>query len=475
MGKRGEDSVYPRRLDTNVAGAEGELTVNVKGTKAFVHDGKTPGGVPLVDALGSGLKRVNGVSILNKRPLRVIGMGDSIMQGSSTAQDSGMHNGSVIPPNWNDGAGIFEQTLWKANGTAGAFAQYMFVANMGIAGQTTTQVLARFQTDVVDQQPDVCILIVGTNDILSGMTEAQIKPLMNNIEQMVLQCIDAGIQVFLCTPPCKDEAAPETQAVQPYYYDLARYYSIPLLDINRIVVNPANGTYKASYSDDGVHPGPVACDLISTEFAKALANPEQYINRPFLAACSTITPGIQSNLCLNGNFAQGDSTDTPPNPLAWTSDQSDPDGAGSGVANTAAWTVDAALPFTGKKFVYTVPATGKDQAYAMYSTDINSGFVPGDVLEFAASYKQSGFVPATSIGGTFQLSFNGPFGNTARPINLLPVNADMVVSQECYVPQGCDTINVQLYTQDKNIVYTVQNVTLTNRSYRQRVWQAGQQ
>jgi lysophospholipase L1-like esterase len=467
MGKRGDESVYPRRLDTNVAGAEGELTVNIAGNKAFVHDGKTPGGVPLVDAIGSGLKRINGISVLNRRPMRTVGIGDSIVQSSSASQPSGVTpNGVTIPPNWNDGAGIFEQTLWKANGEATNHAQYQFIANNGIAGQTSAQILARFSQDVIALKPDVAFIIAGTNDILSGMTEAQlIAPLMNNIEQMIMRCVAAGIAPFLCTPPCKDEAIPETQSVQQYYYDLANFYGIPLLDINRLVVNPATGAYKAGYSADGVHPNATACDAISTELALALASPERYINRPWLAPVSGLTPGVQANLIMNGNFAQG--ADGDGNPLGWTTNLSAP--------NTGVFTVDAAVPFTGKKFVYTVPANGIDQLYALFSTDINSGFTAGDVLDLALSYKQSGFVPATSIGGTFQVAFDGPFSGSARPVNLLPTNFDGVLHQECYVPQGCTTINVQLYSQDKGIVYTVQNVTLTNRTYRQRVWQPGQQ
>lgn len=461
---RGDKEVFPRRLDTNVAGAEGELTVSVSGRKAFVHDGKTPGGVALVDALGAGLFRTPaGFSMLNLRPIRVVGIGDSIMQGNSNSNDAGIVNGSPVPLNWNDSSGVFETSLWKANADTSAYAQYQFMANQGIGGQTSAQILARMQTDVIALKPDVAFIIAGTNDLLGNMGDEGRAALMSNIEQMIIQCIAEGIVPILCTPPPKTDLPFEPTEIQPYFYDLARFYGILLLDMYRVVVDPATGGYKAGWSADGVHPSPVAIDAISTEFAKALAAPQRYINRPYLSATGSLLVNQQANMCLNGNFTQG--LDGGGNPLAWT--------AGLSGTNTLAVTANAALPFTGKKFVYTVPANGTDQLYPLFSNNINSGFEPGDVLEFAAGFSQSGMVPGTSNGNTFQLAFDGA-GGFARPINLFPFNGDFVVNQQAYVPQGCTTINVQMYSQDKNVVYTLQNVTLTNRSARERIWTPGQ-
>lgn len=470
MVRRGDVQVFPRRLDTNVAGQEGELTTNVAGNKAFIQDGRTPGGVPLVDAIGAGLKRINGVSILNRRPMRIIGVGDSIMQSNSNIEESGVGpTGVPIPPNWNVGVGIFEQTLWKANGDPDSHCQYEFVANRGIAGETTAQILARFDTDVIAAAPDAVFIIAGTNDTFVGMMPSDIADTMNNVEQMVMKCMAIGAEVFLCTPPPKDEAPVDTQNIQPFYYLLARAYSLPLLDINRICVNPVNGAYKDGYSADGVHPLAATCDIVATEFAKAMIYPERYINRPWLCPTSDINPGGYGNLVLNGNFAQG--VDEDGKPLAWDSNVAVDE-------NTLDVSVAATLPFTGQKFTYTVPAEGdggQSGVYGLFGNNINFPFSPGDVLEFASAYKQTGMDPATSIGGTWQVNFDGPFGASARPVNTLPVAADMLVYHECYVPQGATTINVQLYSQDYGVSYTVQNVTLLNRSYLENIWTPGQQ
>lgn len=467
MTRRGDQAFYPRRLDSKVAGADGELTVSIDGKRAYVHDGKTPGGIALVDALGGGLKRVSGVSIPNRRPARIIGIGDSIMQSSSSSSPNGVDaKGATIPPNWTAGSGIFEQSLWKAN-NLGTNAQFQYIGNMGIGGQTTTQILARFDNDVIAQKPDACFIIAGTNDLTAEYgtpaAKAIVAQCMNNIEQMVLKCLLAGIQVFLATPPPRDAANVSTQNIQPYYYDLARYYAIPILDINRVVVDPATGTYKAGLSADGVHPNATACDSISTELAKAFANPEQYIRRPFIAPVAFLTVNNDSNLCVNGNFSQG--VDGGNNPLGWTSNQSS--------GNTISVATPASLPFTGNKAVYTVPGGGAAGAYALFSNNLNAAFQAGDVMELTCGMKITGMNPASSQGVSLLLTFDGPYANSASPLHTCVTNVDGIVSCEAYVPQGCTTVNVQVYSQDVSVTYTMQNITLTNRSARARVWAPG--
>ena len=457
---RGDQSVFPRRLDTqNVAGADGELTVSISGKMAFIHDGKTPGGIPLVDSLGPGLMRsTKGYTLLNKRPIRILGIGDSIMQDNSSSFASGTGPNGPIPSNWSDSIGLFETSLWRANAVSTQRPPYKFIANMGIGGQTTSQILARFQTDVIAQNPDVCFIIAGTNDLLFGMGPAGIKSLMNNVEQMLMLCIANGIQPILCTPPCKTDTPAEPMEIQPYYYDLAAYYGIPLLDIYRLVTNPADGTYIDTFSADGIHPSPQAIDVIATEFAKALANPEAYIRRPYIATVGLLTPGSNAQMILNANFTQGGG-DTP---NGWTINTS------IGSADTSG---AAVAPYTGFKYVYTSTGEG---GYALYSTDINTNFQPGDVLDLVASVAITGMTPGTSVGPSFQIAFDG-FGGDARPLNSFPYNGEVVVDQECYVPQDCTTMNVQLYIQDADATFTVQGMTLTNRSARQRIWQPGLQ
>ena len=72
----------------------------------------------------------------------------------------------------------------------------------GVSGQNTTQMLTRFQEDVIDLNPQVVVIMGGTNDLAQGVTKDQI---VANIAAMAEMAKDAGIKVVICTvTPCND-------------------------------------------------------------------------------------------------------------------------------------------------------------------------------------------------------------------------------------------------------------------------------
>lgn len=85
------------------------------------------------------------------------------------------------------------------------------LTNAGIAGQRTDEMLARFQTDVVDHHPDICIILAGQNDILQGRL---IQDTIRNIRTMVSLCKKNKIWPLLVYLPIKaPEDAVNKQAV----------------------------------------------------------------------------------------------------------------------------------------------------------------------------------------------------------------------------------------------------------------------
>jgi hypothetical protein len=75
--------------------------------------------------------------------------------------------------------------------------------NKGVPGNTTDQMLARFQTDVIDLQPDVVHIMGGTYDAIDETWPAgsQCGPdACANIDAMTQMAHDAGIQVVVGTP-----------------------------------------------------------------------------------------------------------------------------------------------------------------------------------------------------------------------------------------------------------------------------------
>ncbi len=75
-------------------------------------------------------------------------------------------------------------------------------SNKGISAENTTQMLARYKTDVLDQDPHSVVIMGGTNDLAQGVQKAQI---LSNIKQMAEQAEAKGIKVILCSvTPCND-------------------------------------------------------------------------------------------------------------------------------------------------------------------------------------------------------------------------------------------------------------------------------
>ncbi|MBP5689744.1 MAG: hypothetical protein J6W74_02395 [Bacteroidales bacterium] len=77
----------------------------------------------------------------------------------------------------------------------GFFAGNGYV-DKGISGQNTTQMLERFERDVVDQNPVVVVIMGGTNDLAQGVSKADI---VANIASMAEMADGNGIKVVLCT------------------------------------------------------------------------------------------------------------------------------------------------------------------------------------------------------------------------------------------------------------------------------------
>ncbi|WP_102408014.1 SGNH/GDSL hydrolase family protein [Parabacteroides bouchesdurhonensis] len=78
------------------------------------------------------------------------------------------------------------------------------VINRGIPGNTSAQLLSRIQKDVIDEQPDLVIILVGTNDLLNTQKIVPIETFHRNIETLADTLLKHQIQVVLVSPPTAD-------------------------------------------------------------------------------------------------------------------------------------------------------------------------------------------------------------------------------------------------------------------------------
>lgn len=167
-----------------------------------------------------------------KKEKRVVFMGNSITEGWAR-----------VHPDW-----------FKENNYYGR----------GISGQTSPQMLLRFQADVIALQPDVVVINAGTNDIAENSGTYHASFTLDNIKAMAELAKANGIKVILTSVLPHDHfrwnknIVDVTRKVDELNQTIKAYadvHKIPYVDYNAAMRNE-KGAMKEGLSDDGVHPFP---------------------------------------------------------------------------------------------------------------------------------------------------------------------------------------------------------------------------
>jgi lysophospholipase L1-like esterase len=370
-------------------------------------------------------------------PLRAICIGDSVTANDSYVSANGL---------WQMGNG-YAEGLMRASGSS--FGQPMtFVRNAGVAGNTTPQMLARLDADVLAHKPDVVILMCGTNDIVSGAVDADYVTWLNAAEKIVVKCLLAGAEVLLVTPPAKDAAPAEMRRAIPFLYMLAKHYGLQLVDAFRATVDPVTGQYKSGFSGDGTHPNEVGIKAIVDEASYTFGSVAGS-HQPYVAAVSELAgTGAPANMLQNGTFQKATTPNLPDN---WSVNTT---GATPTIANG--------------EFDYNKTASGG--VYALYGSSVASGFADGDVLEFNGHLNVSGLTGASGFSLIMDFA-----ADSAMIFNSHKTDGYFNFSEEIVVPAGFAGVNAltpQLYVQDIAL-YNASNFTLWNRTAYEAVWKPG--
>lgn len=151
--------------------------------------------------------------------------------------------------------------------------------NRGISGQTTPQMLLRFRQDVINLNPELVVILAGTNDIAGNTGHATNEMIMDNIISMSELAQSNGIRIILCSIlPAFDY--PWNPGLKPYlriiemnklikeYCTKNNFY---FLDFYTNMVDEYNGM-KKEFSEDGVHPNAVGYQVMNSLAAKAISD-----------------------------------------------------------------------------------------------------------------------------------------------------------------------------------------------------------
>lgn len=86
----------------------------------------------------------------------------------------------------------------------GQTVQDVIVINAGVGGNNTVQLIKRIEKDVISQQSDLTILMVGTNDMLNSNKMITYQEYSTNLKFIVKKLKDADSEVLLMSSPPVD-------------------------------------------------------------------------------------------------------------------------------------------------------------------------------------------------------------------------------------------------------------------------------
>jgi lysophospholipase L1-like esterase len=156
---------------------------------------------------------------------------------------------------------------------------------LGIGGQTSRDMLARFVTDVVAKKPDWVTISCGVNDVWHGAGGCTLDEYKKNVTDMVDLAQAAGIKVVLLTATVIGEDDNENNkklvAYNDFLHQLATERKLPIAEENTafaaaVKAGPALPNNAPILTGDGVHPNSSGTQVMATALLAGFgATPDQ--------------------------------------------------------------------------------------------------------------------------------------------------------------------------------------------------------
>ncbi|WP_263382074.1 SGNH/GDSL hydrolase family protein [Granulicella arctica] len=165
----------------------------------------------------------------------------------------------------------------------GAFFPGKPYLNRGISGQTTPQMLVRFQQDVVSLHPEAVLILAGINDIAGNTGDESMADIQNNFRSMVEIAKASHIRVILAstlpasTLPWRPTVQPAeaVRTLNAWLQQLAEREHLVYCNYYPALANAQGGMREELAFDRAVHPNsegyqlmtPIAEDAIRRSLA----------------------------------------------------------------------------------------------------------------------------------------------------------------------------------------------------------------
>jgi lysophospholipase L1-like esterase len=147
----------------------------------------------------------------------------------------------------------------------------------GVSGNTSADMLARVDTDVISKKPDWVTISCGVNDVWRGPAGVALEPYKQNMTTIVDKCQAAGIRVLIMTstPIGEDLLHGNNETLIPYndfLRQLAQERHLPLAEQNgafQAAIRAAGPHLGYVVSKEGLHPNSDGNQLMAKTLLEA--------------------------------------------------------------------------------------------------------------------------------------------------------------------------------------------------------------
>ena len=163
-----------------------------------------------------------------------------------------------------------EHPEWKIN-----------VINRGISGNTSRDLLNRYERDVLEHSPDIVSIMIGINDVWRRFDDPlaaehlSSQEYKDNLTKMITQAIDGGAKVVLMSPFMIDSNLSDEMRIRMDRYkeicrELAAEHGLIFVDIQAMFDRLLESMHGYSLAGDRIHPNGIGQMAIALEFLKAV-------------------------------------------------------------------------------------------------------------------------------------------------------------------------------------------------------------
>ena len=149
--------------------------------------------------------------------------------------------------------------------------------NRGISGETSSQMLLRFQQDVVALKPAAVVFLGGTNDVAGNSGPMTLEMTEANIKAMTAIAAAYGIKMILASQlPVKEfpwnkcvHPASNLLALSAWEKEFAAAEHLGYVDYYSAMLG-SDGSFRPGLSPDGVHPNDKGYEVMAPVVVKVI-------------------------------------------------------------------------------------------------------------------------------------------------------------------------------------------------------------